>query len=118
MKNEQEKETQPPVAADRPKRAVLQVDYARYEAYLADADMSEEEKREFLDSLWEIICNFVSLGYGVHPIQEAQNNREGNKKSISSPSAKMLVSSDPKTIRTSRGARSRGSARRLESEES
>lgn len=118
MKNEHEKETQPPVGGDAPEWPVLQVDYARYEAYLADADMSESEKREFLDALWEIICNFVSLGYGVHPIQEAQKDREGNKKNISSPTPKMLNSSDPKTIRTSKGVQGRGSAIRLESGES
>lgn len=52
------------------------VDYDLYAHYLADADLSEEQKREFLEVLWNIICEFVSLGWGVHPIQQALEAKE------------------------------------------
>ena len=52
---------------------VITVDYEKYEHFLEDSDLSEEQKREFLQTLWEVICTFVSLGFGVHPVQQAQN---------------------------------------------
>ena len=52
---------------------VLTVDYERYAHLLDDPELSEEQKRELLQALWEIICTFVSIGFGVHPAQQAQN---------------------------------------------
>lgn len=49
------------------------VDYDLYAHYLEDADLSDEQKREFLQALWTIICEFVALGFGVHPLQQAQS---------------------------------------------
>lgn len=60
-----------PKAASSP--PVLTIDYKLYEHYLEDSDMTEEQKRRFLDSLWFIICEFVALGFGVHPLQQAKN---------------------------------------------
>lgn len=48
------------------------VDYEKYLHFLEDADISDQDKREFLQTLWGIICEFVSLGFGVHPVQQAQ----------------------------------------------
>ena len=55
---------------DASTKRTLQVDVERYQKYLDDSDMSEAEKKEFLQSLWSIIVSFVELGYGVHPVQE------------------------------------------------
>ena len=52
---------------------VLSVDYDLYAQYLEDTSLSEEQKREFLEALWSIICEFVALGFEVHPVQQAQN---------------------------------------------
>lgn len=60
-----------PIEQERAPPVVL-VDYERYAHLLDDPDLSEAEKREFLQKLWEIICVFVSLGFGVHPVQQAQ----------------------------------------------
>ena len=51
--------------------ASLAIDYAAYEEYLANSDLSDEQKQEFLDCLWSIIVSFVDLGFGVHPLQQA-----------------------------------------------
>ena len=48
------------------------VDYEKYFHFLEDADISDQDKRELLQTLWGIICEFVTLGFGVHPVQEAQ----------------------------------------------
>ena len=54
-------------------RPVLTVDYELYAHFLEDSDLTEEQKREFLQAIWNIIVEFVSLGFGVHPVQQAQN---------------------------------------------
>lgn len=56
---------------ERGQRPSLTIDYALYEKYLAESDWSESEKREFITTLWSIIVNFVDLGFGVHPLQQA-----------------------------------------------
>ena len=56
----------------------LTIDYALYEHLLETSDLSDQQKREFLDTLWNIIVNFVDLGFGVHPLQQiadASNHR-------------------------------------------
>ena len=50
----------------------IAIDYALYEAYLADSDWSDDEKQAFLDDLWQIIVAFVDLGFGVHPLLQAE----------------------------------------------
>lgn len=51
---------------------VITVDYERYAHFLENADLTEEQKQEFLRALWNIVVEFVSLGFGVHPLQQAQ----------------------------------------------
>ena len=53
------------------------VDYEFYSEYLEGSDLTEEQKHEFLQLLWNIICEFVSLGWGVHPLQQALVAKEG-----------------------------------------
>ncbi|MEM8985429.1 MAG: hypothetical protein AAGC95_01790 [Pseudomonadota bacterium] len=52
---------------------IITVDYERYAQFLEDTDLSEDQKREFLQTLWNIVVEFVSLGFGVHPLQQAQS---------------------------------------------
>ena len=63
-----------PAAANKadavPSRPVLEVDVAKYQAYLDDAGLSDEQKQELIEALWSIIVGFVDLGFGVHPVQE------------------------------------------------
>lgn len=51
-------------------KRVLSIDIDRYQSYLDSAEMSEADKRLFIDALWSIIMNFVDLGFGIHPLQE------------------------------------------------
>ena len=44
-------------AAD--KSPALTIDYALYEQYLDDSDLTDAQKREFLETLWNIIVSFV-----------------------------------------------------------
>lgn len=53
-------------------RPVITLDYDLYAHYLDDADLSEEQKREFLQTLWNLIVEIMSLGFDIHPVQQAQ----------------------------------------------
>jgi hypothetical protein len=49
----------------------LTIDWELYGQYLEDSDLSDAEKRQFLEALWSIVVSFVDLGFGVHPVQQA-----------------------------------------------
>lgn len=54
-------------------RPVITVDYEHYVYFLADTDWTEEQKQEYLQTIWNITCELVSLGIGVHPLQQIEN---------------------------------------------
>jgi hypothetical protein len=45
-------------------------DAARYQEYVKDFDLSEEQQRELLQTLWWIMVAFVDLGFGVDSVQQ------------------------------------------------
>ena len=47
---------------------ILSVDLARFGHHLDHWDVSEYEKAEYLGLVWQIVCQFVDLGYGIHPL--------------------------------------------------
>jgi len=55
-------------AANSPPRRILEVDVDRFQSALDEADMSDEEKAEYLQIIWSVVLEFVDLGYGIHPI--------------------------------------------------
>ena len=52
--------------------SIVTLDYDLYAQHLDDADLSEDQKREFLETLWNLIVEIMSLGFDVHPVQQAQ----------------------------------------------
>ncbi|MGJ8670994.1 MAG: hypothetical protein ACSHXK_16040 [Oceanococcus sp.] len=73
--------------ADKPKDTAddglqppsLTIDWELYGKYLEDSDLTDDQKREFIETLWSIVVAFVDLGFGVHPVQQAceQNQKSG-----------------------------------------
>ncbi|MFC5583791.1 hypothetical protein ACFPOD_01605 [Nitratireductor kimnyeongensis] len=55
---------------DASARPIVTVDVEKYQAYLDDPNLNEEQKEEFLQAIWSIMVAFVDLGFGVHPLQE------------------------------------------------
>lgn len=55
-------------------KPALTIDYALYEKHLDECDLTDEQKQEFLDTLWSVIVGFVDLGFGVHPLQQGAPN--------------------------------------------
>ena len=52
----------------------LTLDVEKYEQYLADSDASEAQKQELMQIYWDIICEFVTMGFHVHPVQDAMSD--------------------------------------------
>lgn len=67
----------------------LEIDTAKYQAYLDDPSLTDAQKEEIMKALWSIIVAFVDLGFGVHPAQEVcgkpqqvldvQGNKDSNE---------------------------------------
>lgn len=52
--------------------SMIKVDYERYAHFLENSDASEDDKREFVQLIWNIVFSIASLGFSVHPVQAAQ----------------------------------------------
>lgn len=46
------------------------LDYERYQHLLDNGDLTDEQKQEALQLIWQLVCEFVSLGFNVHPMDE------------------------------------------------
>lgn len=68
------KTNHPNSAAHAPARAALSFDAQEYCHFLADCDWTDEQKREFIETLWQIIVSFVDLGFDLHPIQQVMDS--------------------------------------------
>ena len=79
----------------------LSIDWELYGSYLDQSDLSDDQKREFIESLWSIVVSFVDLGFGIAPVQVAC---EQNTNSTLRLPADLLFSDDniPKTISENR----------------
>lgn len=58
-------------AASKAEARNIEIDVEKYQAYLDDPALSDEQKEEIIHALWIIIMAFVELGFGVHPTQHA-----------------------------------------------
>jgi len=78
-------------------RPALSIDWDLYLEYLKDSDLSEQQKREFIETLLAIVISAVDLGFGVHPVQQAAGNiceqQAEIAKFIAAQSASVLTSS-------------------------
>ncbi|MEM9211734.1 MAG: hypothetical protein AAGA63_09615 [Pseudomonadota bacterium] len=50
------------------KSLTLDIDY--YQSLLDDPEVSEDQKREYLETIWPIVVQFIDWGYGIHPVQQ------------------------------------------------
>ena len=51
-------------------KRTLTVDVEKYQIFLDGADLTPEQKEEFLSAVWSVVVTFVELGFEVHPLQE------------------------------------------------
>ena len=53
-------------------RPSILVDCKRYENYLTDFDLPEDLKEELMQSVWQIMFDFASRGFEIHPLQQVE----------------------------------------------
>lgn len=58
------------------KRPVVTVDFDKYLSYAEKWDMSDEQKRELIATLYSIMFGFVDLGFGVDVVNQACGKTE------------------------------------------
>jgi hypothetical protein len=63
--------------------STLTLDVALYEQYLENWHLSDQEKQDVLQTLWDLICEFVYLGFGVSPVQQVIPKIGGQVKTCS-----------------------------------
>lgn len=74
MNNDTERIDPPATQENTDHFQALTINYELYEHYLEGSDLTEAQKREFLDALWSVIVSFATLGFGIHPLQQVTSD--------------------------------------------
>ena len=54
-------------------KQTISFDPQAYLHHLDDSELTEAQKEELLAALWGIMATFVSLGFGIHPVQQVRD---------------------------------------------
>lgn len=58
-------------SAATPGKLTIQFDAREFAHFLDDSDLTEEQKLEYIQTIWQIVLQFIDLGFGIHPVQQA-----------------------------------------------
>jgi hypothetical protein len=58
---------------------MLEIDLGCYKPLFDDPGISDEDKMALLEALWSIVISFAQIGWGVHPVQQAQAARKSRE---------------------------------------
>ena len=82
-----------------PAYPALTIDFELYAHHLENSDLTEDQKQEFLATLWSIVVTFVDLGFGIHPVQlAAKDGRSENTSDLSAACGQNGENNDLGTI--------------------
>jgi len=75
----------------------LTLDLEKYLAPLKDWDISEDQKTEFIYTLWNLLRNFAEIGFEIHPAQQAleSTDKPPEKPDLPALCAQYMLSSTP-----------------------
>lgn len=62
--------------------ATLRLDIEFYQSLLEDVDVSIDQKREFIETMWGILIQFVELGIGIEATQLALKSSENTSREV------------------------------------
>jgi len=80
-----------PLATSTP---ALSLDWELFGTYLEASDLIDAQKREFIETLWSLVVNFVDLGLGLHPLQLIAGNSCEQRAEI----ARLLAPKSPAVV--------------------
>jgi hypothetical protein len=87
--SEQTDDPYPPIPiTETPDTNPPDFDMDKYMKMAGEFDMSEEEKRELILTLWNIMSRFVELGFGLDSVSilEAEKARKASAEAAKNPS--------------------------------
>tara|TARA_R110002072_G_scaffold150788_2_gene299364 strand:- start:5800 stop:6165 length:366 start_codon:yes stop_codon:yes gene_type:complete len=94
----------------------LSLDWEAFGEHLEASDLTDDQKREFIEVLWSLVVNFVDLGFGIHPLQLVMENSCEQQaeiaKFIASDSSPVLSSEDRSTSEFNAAAKAHSCAAR------
>ena len=82
----------------------LTLDIDLYLSLLDDEDIPDDQKREFIETLWSIMVSFVDLGFQIHPVLQSCGKDEASLFSLPGESQSVLNSRETKTNEEFSGA--------------
>ena len=71
----------------------VSIDYQRYKEMLDDTDLTQDQRKEFIETLWAIIVECITMGVEVLPFDDPSNtlHEDKNNKSLVSNPSDMIV---------------------------
>jgi hypothetical protein len=54
-----------------PPTLAIQFDAQEFAHFLAESDLTEAQKLEYIQTIWTIALQFIDMGFGIHPLQQA-----------------------------------------------
>lgn len=63
----------------------LTMDWDIFGDFLDNSNLSDDEKREFAETIWYIVVTFVDLGFGIEPVQQALQAGGKDKPKVALP---------------------------------
>ena len=79
--------------------SALRFDIEEYQKLLDAPEITEEQQKEFLTTLWRIMVAFVDLGFGIDPVQQALD-KSGSTHSLLPLDAVKLLSCEDRFSRS------------------
>jgi hypothetical protein len=67
---------------------ILTLDMELYEKYLMDSNLTDAQKQELLETFWNLICEFVLLGFGITSTQQVIQDPCGQREELSTENIK------------------------------
>lgn len=54
-----------------PQKLALQFDAQEFAHFLDESDLTHDQKLEYIQTIWSIVLQFIDMGFGIHPLQQA-----------------------------------------------
>ena len=74
-------------------KPTLLLDIEKYQHHLDHSNLTPEEKEEFLHTIWNMVCEFVALGFNVHPLQDLTGDKTAEPSALSTLLQEDMVNS-------------------------
>lgn len=89
----------------------LTFDPSEFVSHLEGCDLNEAEQTELLNILWQIVVQFVDLGFGIHPVQQIVDKKIKDSNVLDDESGPVVRSANRSTA-TGKDRRAKRPARR------